>query len=271
MNVFQFWQSHSAETVRLLSQHVGLVIASTFAAIVAGIPIGIAAARRPRIGGPLAAVASVVQTVPSLALFGFLLPLPLLGGIGARTALVALILYALLPLIRTTAAGLRSIDPAILEAADAMGMTARQRLLHVEIPLALPSIVAGIRVATVFGVGTVTIAAAIGAGGLGEYIYRGLSMVDSTVILAGAIPAACLALAVDGGLLALERALLPKRRRRAGVIAATAAALALAGTLAASALAGQPAATITVGSKNFTEQVLLGELVAQTIERQTGR
>src|SRR5687767_2249826 len=193
-----FWQSHGAELWTLVAQHVGLVLASTLVAIAVGVPLGIIAARRPRIGAPLSAIASVVQTIPSLALFGFLLPLPVFGGIGARTALVALILYALLPLIRTTAAGLRSIDPAILEAADAMGMTARERLVQVEIPLALPSIVAGIRVATVFGVGTVTIAAAIGAGGLGEYIYRGLSMVDSTVILAGAIPVAALALVLDG-------------------------------------------------------------------------
>src|SRR5919112_908066 len=142
MNVLRFWQSHAAEV-------------STAVAALIGVPVGVAAARRPRIGGPLAAIASVVQTIPSLALFGFLLPLPLVGGIGARTALVALILYALLPIVRTTAAGLRSIDPAILEAADAMGMTPMQRLRMVELPLALPSIVAGIRVSAVVGVGTV--------------------------------------------------------------------------------------------------------------------
>jgi len=267
MNVFQFWQSHEAETLRLLSEHVGLVIVSTLAAVVIGIPIGIAAARRPRIGGPLAAVASVVQTIPSLALFGFLLPLPVLGGIGARTAIVALILYALLPLIRTTAAGLRSIDPAILEAADAMGMTAAERLRQVEIPLALPSIVAGIRVATVFGVGTVTIAAAIGAGGLGEFIYRGLSMVDSTVILAGAIPVALLALVADGLLLVLERSLgRPAAGRSRLVPALVIATIAVVGVGAAIASTGR-GDRITVASKNFTEQVLLGELMAQAIER----
>jgi osmoprotectant transport system permease protein len=270
MKVLEFWQSHGAETLRLLSQHVGLVIASTVVALLAGIPIGIAAARRPRVGGPLAAMASVVQTIPSLALFGFLLPLPLLGGIGARTALVALILYALLPLIRTTAAGLRSIDPAILEAADAMGMTPRERLLQVEIPLALPSIVAGIRVATVFGVGTVTIAAAIGAGGLGEYIYRGLSMVDSTVILAGAIPVALLALIADGILLLLERSLARPTARKARVVpvAVTAGVVALgAATAVANMRHGD---RIVIASKNFTEQVILGELMAQAIERYAG-
>src|SRR6188768_72678 len=236
MKVFQFWQTHGAETARLLSQHVGLVLISTLVAIAIGLPVGIAAARRPRIGGPLAAAASVIQTVPSLALFGFLLPLPLLGGIGARTALIALILYALLPLIRTTAAGLRSIDPAILEAADAMGMTSRERLFQVELPLALPSIIAGVRVATVFGVGTVTIAAAVGAGGLGEYIYRGLSMVDSTVILAGAIPVALLALIADGVLLIVERVLArPATARPVAVAGAAALALLLVSIGAASA------------------------------------
>ena len=177
------------------------MVVSTAAAVAVGVPVGIVAARRPRVGAPLAAAASIIQTVPSLALFGFLLPLPLVGGVGARTALVALILYALLPVIRTTAAGIRSIDSAILEAADAMGMTSRQRLTQVELPLALPAIMAGVRVSAVVGVGTVTIAAAIGAGGLGEYIYRGLSMVDATVILAGAVPVAALAMVVDGGLL----------------------------------------------------------------------
>jgi len=269
MNVVHFWQTHAAETMRLLSQHVGLVLVSTLAAITIGVPVGIAAARRPRIGGPLAAAASVIQTVPSLALFGFLLPLPLLGGIGARTALVALILYALLPLIRTTSAGLRSIDPAILEAADAMGMTAAERLFQVELPLALPTIIAGIRVATVFGVGTVTIAAAIGAGGLGEYIYRGLSMVDSTVILAGAVPVALLALVADGVLLLIERALSrPAARRSTIVVAAVASAALLIGVGAAVARPGGP--RIVVGSKNFTEQVVLGELLAQAIERFAG-
>ena len=164
-------------------------------------PLGIFAARRPRLAAPVVGVANIVQTVPSLALFGFLLPVPLVGGVGARAAIVVLILYGLLPIIRTTIAGLNGIDPSIREAGVAMGMTPRELLWQVELPLALPSIVAGVRVAAVVGVGSATIAAAIGAGGLGEYIYRGLSMVDTTVILAGAIPAAILALVVDGALL----------------------------------------------------------------------
>src|SRR5687768_9731997 len=269
MSVVEFWQTHASELLALLGQHLALVLVSTVIAAAAGVPIGIMAARRPRIGGPLSAAASIIQTVPSLALFGFLLPLPLVGGIGARTALTALILYALLPVIRTTAAGLRSIDAAILEAADAMGMTMRQRLWQVELPLALPSIIAGIRVSAVIGVGTVTIAAAIGAGGLGEYIYRGLSMVDATVILAGAVPVAALAMIVDGGLLLVERAL--RRRRRARRLPRVAAAALVLLVLAAAAFAAWPQPErIVVGSKNFTEQVILGELMAQTIERYAG-
>jgi osmoprotectant transport system substrate-binding protein/osmoprotectant transport system permease protein len=264
--LLQFWSQHASEAWTLLGQHVALVVVSTAAAVVAGVPIGILAAHRPRIGAPLAAAASVIQTVPSLALFGFLLPLPLVGGVGARTALAALILYAMLPVIRTTAAGIRSIDSAILEAADAMGMTSRERLVQVELPLALPSVVAGIRVSAVIGVGTVTIAAAIGAGGLGEYIYRGLSMVDATVILAGAVPVAALAMVVDAGLLLVERALSARRgsRRLAGAMAVSMAVMCVA---VVSLAVPRGAERIVVGSKNFTEQVILGELMAQAIER----
>jgi len=268
MTVLDFWRTNAPELWSLIGQHLALVLLSTVVAAAVGIPIGIVAARRPRIGGPLTAAASIVQTIPSLALFGFLLPLPLIGGIGARTALVALILYALLPVIRMTAAGLRSIDPAILEAADAMGMDPRQRLALVELPLAMPSIVAGIRVAAVVGVGTVTIAAAIGAGGLGEYIYRGLSMVDSTVIFAGAIPVAALALVLDAALYWLERALSWRRHGHQRRAAMAAVAIVLIATVGLTAWPREE--RIIVGSKNFTESVLLGELMAQAIERYAG-
>ena len=164
------------------------------------------AARRPRLGAPIVWLVNVAQTIPSLAMFGFLLPLPFIGGLGARVAITVLIVYALLPIVRTTMAGIRSVDGALVEAGTALGMTPRQLLRQVQLPLALPSIVAGIRVAAVIGVGTATIAAAVGAGGLGEYIFRGLSMVDPTVILAGAIPSAALALTLDGALLLAERA-----------------------------------------------------------------
>jgi len=266
-----FWFAHRQELGVLLAQHVLIVAVSTLAAIALGLPLGVCAARRPRLASPLVAIANVVQTVPSLAMFGFLLPVPLIGGVGARAAIVVLILYGLLPIVRTTIAGLNGIDPSIREAGVAMGMTARELLRLVELPLALPSIVAGIRVAAVVGVGSATIAAAIGAGGLGEYIYRGLSMVDSTVILAGAVPAALLALAVDGGLLWLERQLLARRRARSrGAAARLALAVVALAVLSSALIARRSTATVVVGSKNFTEQNILGELVAQTIERETG-
>src|SRR6516164_6662788 len=202
-------------------------------------------------------------------MFGFLLPLPLVGGLGARVAIFVLILYALLPIIRTTAAGLRGIDRALIEAGTALGMTPGQLLRQVELPLAIPSIVAGIRVAAVIGVGTATIAAAVGAGGLGEYIFRGLSMVDPTVILAGAVPAALLALGVDGLLLAVERALRiadPTRRRLTRWSFVVVAGL-LIYVLSTLAPAVESRRVVRVGSKNFTEQIILGELIAQRIEQ----
>ena len=268
MSLLIFWMAHRAELAAMVERHLFLVLWSTLVATAIGLPAGIIAAHRPRIGRPLLAAASIAQTIPSLALLGFLLPLPFIGGIGPRIAIVALILYALLPIVRSTAAGLRSIDPAVIEAGVAMGMTPRQLLWLVELPLALPSIVSGIRIATIVGIGTATIAAAIGAGGLGEYIFRGLSMVDSTVILAGAIPAALLALIADGVLTWVERRLSPGRQRlsRAAPIAIVAAAL-LVATLTAAGLGPGRANSIVIGSKNFTEQVVLGELLAQTLER----
>jgi osmoprotectant transport system permease protein len=169
------------------------------------VPLGILLTRRPRLRPPVLGLANVFQTIPSLALFGFLIPLPFIGGVGARTAIVALVLYALLPIIRNTYAGIQSIDPAIREAGRGMGMTDRQLLLMVEVPLAFGVILAGVRVATVIGVGVATIAAAIGAGGLGVFIFRGVAMVDNTLILAGALPAALIALAADFLLGRLER------------------------------------------------------------------
>ena len=265
--LLEFWITHRVELARLLGQHVLLVCVSTFVAVAIGVPLGIFAARRPRLAAPLMAAASVVQTIPSLAMFGFLLPIPLVGGVGARAALFVLILYGILPIVRTTIAGLRGIDASIREAGIAMGMTPRELLRQVELPLALPSIVAGVRIAAVVGVGSATIAAAIGAGGLGEYIYRGLSMVDTTVILAGAVPAAALALFVDGSLLWLEKQLSARHRsqsRRAGTVAGAVACMVLLSGVAA---ARRESGAIVVGSKNFTEQLVLGELLAQTIER----
>ena len=266
-----FWSSHRMELAGLFAQHVLIVAISTLVAVAIGVPLGVFAARRPRLSAPVVAVANIVQTVPSLAMFGFLLPVPLIGGVGPRAAIVVLILYGLLPIIRTTIAGIAGIDASIREAGVAMGMTPRELLRQVELPLALPSIAAGVRVAAVISVGSATIAAAIGAGGLGEYIYRGLSMVDTTVILAGAIPAALLALAVDAGLLWVERQLSTRRRARSRRAAASLAAVGAAAVLLSSGVvAGRSGGAIVVGSKNFTEQVILGELIAETIERETG-
>ena len=269
MRLIWFWLDHRAELAGMLQQHVLLVFVSTAVATLLGVPAGIAAAHRPRFGRPVIAAANIAQTIPSLALLGFLIPLPLVGGIGPRAAIVALILYALLPIVRTTVSGLQSVDRSVLESAIAMGMTRRQVLTMVELPLALPSLVAGVRITTVIGVGTATIAAFIGAGGLGEYIFRGLSMVDGTMILAGAIPAAVLALSADTLFTWLERRLSPARhaRPRRGLLAAT--ALFSLVLLGATLIPASRHDTVVVGSKNFTEQVILGELLAQTLERQS--
>ena len=248
--LLHFWQTHAAELAKLVLQHIELVAVSTAAAALVGIPAGIVAFHRPKLGQPLLFVANVAQTIPSLALLGFLLPLPLVGGIGPRTALVTLTLYAVLPIVRTTVGGLQGVDPSVIEAGVAMGMTPRQLLRLVELPLAMPSIVAGLRVATVIGVGTATVAAAIGAGGLGEYIFRGLSMVDTTMILAGAIPAAALALAADGALAWVERRLRNHRAsvHRPVVVAASAALIILALLIASASLRGS-SSRVVVGSK----------------------
>ena len=269
MSVIHFWIANRAEFWTLVQQHVVLVFLSTLISVAIGIPAGIAAARRPRLGRAILGIAGAAQTIPSLALLGFLLPLPFVGGIGPRTALVALVIYALLPIVRTTATGIRNVDPAVVEAGIAMGMTDRQLLWLVQFPLALPSIIAGIRVATVIGVGTTTIAAAIGAGGLGEYIFRGLSMVDTTTILAGAIPAAALALSADGLLALLERRMHEGRATTTAALRVGAAAAALVAVFAAASYARAGSdPVVVVGSKNFTEQVILGELLAQAIEEE---
>jgi len=198
---------HRAEILLATREHVLLVLISMAIAVAIGVPLGLVIVRHPRLRAVSLAVASILQTIPSLALFGFLIPLPFLGGIGAHTAIVALVLYALLPILRNTFVGLTSIDPAILEAAEGMGMTQQQILFRVRLPLASSFIMAGIRTATVITIGIATIAAAIGAGGLGTFIFRGVAMVSDAVILAGAIPAAILALFADFLLGLLERRL----------------------------------------------------------------
>jgi osmoprotectant transport system permease protein len=262
-----FVDSHRAEFAARLGEHVILVLVSTAIAAAIGIPLGILAARRASLAKPIVALANLAQTIPSLALFGFLIPLPLIGGIGTRTALVALTLYAVLPVLRGAITGIQSVPASVIECAVAMGLTPRQVLAQVEWPLALPSIVSGLRVAVVIGVGTATIASAIGAGGLGDYIFRGLAMVDQTVILAGAVPAALLALAGDGALALAGRLADPRRRSmRAGLLLVVVLIASAAAAAWASGLGSRR--DVIVGSKNFTEQVVLGELVAQVMERQ---
>ncbi|MGH8630050.1 MAG: ABC transporter permease [Burkholderiales bacterium] len=207
MSFLDFLLLNRGEVLTLTLEHLALVALSMVLAVLLGLPLGILITRRATLRRFLLGAANVIQTVPSLALFGFLLPVPVVGGIGSRTAVVALALYALLPIVRNTYAGISGVDPSVVEAARGMGMTERQLLWQVELPLALGVIVAGIRVATVITVGVATVAAAIGAGGLGTYIFRGLAMVNNQVILAGAVPAALLALLADFSLGWTERRL----------------------------------------------------------------
>jgi len=267
----RFLVENRVEFAARVGEHVQLVVLSSLVAAAIGIPLGLVAARRPRFARPIVGLANLAQTIPSLALFGFLIPLPFIGGIGTRSALVALTLYAILPILRGTITGIQGVDRSVVECAVAMGMTPRQVRWQVEWPLAQPSIQSGLRVAVVIGVGTATIASAIGAGGLGDYIFRGLAMVDATVILAGALPAAALALAADAALAWVGRR--SSRHSRGSFRPAILVGLVVLLALGAAGwwVRGAAApARIVVGSKNFTEQIVLSEILAQQIERETG-
>lgn len=204
---WSFFLEHRAEILSATLDHVELVLISMVVGIFIAVPLGMFIVQRPALRAISIGIANIFQTIPSLALFGFLIPIPFIGGIGKRTAIVALVLYALLPILRNTYVGLSGIDPAVLEAAEAMGMTSAQILFRVRFPLALSIILAGIRTATIITIGIATIAAAIGAGGLGTFIFRGVALVSDSLILAGAIPAALLALIADFLLGLLERRL----------------------------------------------------------------
>ena len=211
MNFSHFVAQNKLEIADLTLEHLWMVLLSTVFAVAIGIPLGILITRRPALHKPVIATANIIQTIPSLALFGFLLPAPWIGDRAGRLAILALTLYSLLPLIRNTYAGIMGVDPAVVEAARGMGLTDSQLLFKVELPLAASVILAGVRVAVVISVGLATIAAAIGAGGLGELIFRGLAMVNNSVILAGAVPAALMALTADTLLGWLEKRLSPQR------------------------------------------------------------
>jgi osmoprotectant transport system permease protein len=274
MPLIDFMVANRAEVTQLALEHLFLVAVGTGAAALVGIPVGILLTRSRWLSRPVLAAANVLQTVPSLALFGFLIPLLGAYGIGRVPAVIALFLYSLLPIIRNTFTGIEGVDASVREAARGMGMTDRQLLTMVELPLARSVIVAGVRVAAVIAVGTATIAAAVGAGGLGTYIFRGLRTTNDTLILAGAVPAALMALAADFALGWFERSLAPEASRarvRAARWAAAATALALVGGAVAwgvRSAAGPASRPVVVASKDFTESVLLGELVAQTLERE---
>jgi osmoprotectant transport system permease protein len=298
------------EILQRSGEHLLLVALAVALALLIALPLGLAIQGRPRLARLVLGLANAVQTIPSLAIFGLLLTVPVLGGIGPTPAVVALTLYALLPLLRGLVSGLGQVPPGLKEAGRALGLNTGQLLRHVEFPLALPSLMAGLRVATVISVGVATIGAAIGAGGLGVFIFRGIATVNNTLLLAGALPAAAIALAADGALGALEqhlagrsqrmvdrRAQRPQglfpgseppdgarvgwwRRRRWPVLAWTllvAALLAIPvawlrlgpGAGAGSGGGGRPVETVVIGAKGYTEQLLLGELLAQEIEART--
>lgn len=262
--------------MNLIVEHLMLVAVSVAGAALVGIPVGILLTRRPALSGPVLAVANIFQTIPSLALFGFLIPILGAYGIGRVPAIIALFLYALLPIVRNTFTGIRGVDPAVRDAAVGMGMTGGQVLRLVELPLAAGVIVAGLRVATVISVGTATIAAAVGAGGLGTLIFRGLRMSDNGLILQGAIPAALMALAADALLGWLSGSLTPGASRARLIAAQWVAAVGACALVVAAGAWAWGGATesvtstdrrpIVVAAKDFTEQVILGEIIAQALE-----
>ena len=278
MTFWHFLQQNWPELLTLLRQHLSLVLISTLIAVAIGLPTGILLTRKKALRGPILGIANVMQTIPSLALFGFLIPVTFIGGIGTRTAIVALVLYSLLPIIRNTVTGILGVDANVREAAVAMGMTGRQILWQVELPLAMSVIVTGVRVAMVIAIGVTTIAAAVGAGGLGVFIFRGIRQFDNNLLLAGAVPAALMALAADFTLGRVEQHFAVGRRRKAKATS-RAKTFALVFFLLIAVLAiyagwrGSRSETsqsksgrVVVGSKDFTESAILAEIVAQMLE-----
>lgn len=282
-----FLNNNWPELLALTREHIFIVFISTGLAILIGLPLGILLTRVKWLQTPVLGFANIMQTVPSLALFGLLIPIPFIGGIGAKTAVIALALYALLPVIRNTVTGILGIDPKVREAATAMGMKNGQILRMVELPLAMPVILTGIRVAVVISVGVTTVAAAVGAGGLGTYIFRGLRQNDNNLLLAGAIASAVLALLCDFALGQIEKSYAigerhsSRRRRMIGLVFAGLFAAIIASSYFPNSKSeisnlndGQmgnaiaDGRKIVVGSKDFTESVILAEILAQMLEKQ---
>ncbi|HVS20553.1 MAG TPA: glycine betaine ABC transporter substrate-binding protein [Pyrinomonadaceae bacterium] len=277
--MLEFLRANWSDILAHIAQHAWLVFISTAIAIVIALPVGILITRRKRLRGPLLGIANVMQTIPSLALFGFLIPLPFIGGIGPRTAIVALVFYALLPIIRNTVTGILGVDRNVREAAVAMGMTDRQVLFQVELPLAMSVILTGVRVAVVITIGVAIIAAEVSAGGLGEYIFRGLRNDDTHLLLAGAVPSALMALLADFGFSVIEkrfdtstnRATKSNQNLRRIAWATVALGIVLMGYTAWRGMRSRSNSSashghVTVGSKDFTESILLAEIVAQMLE-----
>ncbi len=275
--MLEFLKANWSDILAHIAQHLWLVTISIVIAVAIGLPLGILITRRQRLRGPVLGTANVMQTIPSLALFGFLIPLPFIGGIGPRTAIVALVFYALLPIIRNTVTGILGVDRNVREAAVAMGMTDRQVLLQVELPLAMSVILTGVRVAVVITIGVAIIAAEVGAGGLGEYIFRGLRLDDNRLLLAGSVPSALMALIADFGFGVIEKHFDPMARQGgrkslrilAGVVLLIAISLMGLATwrgMRARSRSASNQSQITVGSKDFTESELLAEVLAQMLE-----
>ena len=275
MNFFEFLQNNWRELLTLAREHLFLVFVSTLVAVLIGVPLGILLTRKKSLQTPILGIANILQTVPSLALFGLLIPVAYIGGIGAKTAIIALTLYSFLPIIRNTVAGIESVDAKVKEAATAMGLTDWQILKMVELPLALPVITTGIRVAVVIAVGVATVAAAVGAGGLGTYIFRGLRQNDNNLLLAGAISSAMLALAADFALGQIEKLFAPKiavnavsiKRRKLILTGAGVVVFGLFGWSLSANLQSKNSSAIRVGSKDFTESLILSEILAQMLEK----
>lgn len=279
MSFWHFLQQNWPELWQHLREHLWLVFVSTLIAVAIGLPTGVLLTRKKSLRGPILGIANVMQTIPSLALFGFLIPLPFIGGIGARTAIVALVLYSLLPIIRNTVTGILGVDPNVREAAVAMGMTGSQVLWKVELPLAMSVIITGVRVALVIAIGVATIAAAVGAGGLGVFIFRGIRQFDNNLLLAGAVPAALLALVADFGLGLFERYFSTDGKRTrfdvwllktlswVTIVVALSVMAYLGWNMALRTRTPPPKSVrVVVGSKDFTESALLSEIVAQMLE-----